>query len=146
MTLEVRRQTDCTEELLAAFARLLPQLSPRLGALTPEAAERIVASPTTALFAARNEEGIVGLLTLAWYDAPSGRKAWIEDVVVDRSARGCGAGHRLVAEALRHAARIGAVRVELTSAPHREAARALYRKMGFKEAETTLFVLETDKK
>ncbi|MDE6623534.1 MAG: GNAT family N-acetyltransferase [Alistipes sp.] len=146
MTLEVRRQTACTEELLEAFARLLPQLSPRLGALAPEAAERIVASPATALFAARSEEGIVGLLTLAWYDAPSGRKAWIEDVVVDRSARGCGAGHRLVAEALRHAARIGAGRVELTSAPHREAARALYRKMGFKEAETTLFVLETDKK
>lgn len=146
MTLEVRRQTACTEELLAAFARLLPQLSPRLGALTREAVERIVASPSSALFAACDERGIVGLLTLAWYDAPAGRKAWIEDLVVDGAARNSGAGSLLVAEALRHAAKIGACRVQLTSAPHREAARELYRKMGFKEAETSLFVLETDRK
>ena len=76
---------------------------------------------------------------------PSGRKAWIEDVVVDGAARGCGAGDALVRAAVEHAARIGAGKVMLTSNPAREAARALYRKVGFEEVETTVFAFKTDK-
>lgn len=88
---------------------------------------------------------IVGVLTLVWYDAPSGRKAWIEDVVVDSAARGCGAGRALVEAAQRLACEIGADRLMLTSNPRRTAARALYRKCGFNEAETTVFVSNMDK-
>ena len=86
------------------------------------------------------------MLTLVWYDVPSGRKAWIEDVVVDAEARGMGAGRALVAAALEHAGVIGAGKVLLTSNPAREAARALYRKMGFEEAATTVFAIKTDAK
>ena len=74
----------------------------------------------------------------------SGRKAWIEDVVVDAEVRGTGAGRALVAAALEHAAVVGAGEVLLTSNPAREAARALYRKMGFEEAATTVFAIKTD--
>ena len=81
---------------------------------------------------------------LAWYDAPSGRKAWIEDVVVDAAARGFGAGEALVRAAQAHAAAVGAGKVMLTSNPSRGAARRLYAKMGFKEAETTVFACKTD--
>lgn len=81
-----------------------------------------------------------------WYDVPSGRKAWVEDVVVDAAARGCGAGEALVKAGTEHAARIGAAKVMLTSNPAREAARALYRKIGFEEAGTTVFVFKTDRK
>ena len=88
---------------------------------------------------------IVGILTLVWYDAPSGRKAWIEDVVVDAAARGCGAGRALVEAAQRLSREIGADRLMLTSNPRRTAARALYRKCGFNEAETTVFVAKTDR-
>ena len=76
-----------------------------------------------------------------WYDVPSGRKGWIEDVVVDASARGAGVGEALVRAALERAAREGVERVMLTSRPARRAARALYRKVGFEEAETSVFVL-----
>ena len=38
---------------------------------------------------------IVGSLTLVWYAIPTGVKAWIEDVVVDDSARGSGVGAAL---------------------------------------------------
>jgi len=89
---------------------------------------------------------IAGVLTLVWYDVPSGRKAWVEDVVVDAAARGCGAGEALVKAATEHAARIGAAKVMLTSNPAREAARGLYRKIGFEEAGTTVFVFKTDRK
>lgn len=140
----VYRVTAFSEALAEAFARLLPQLSPRLGALSEERLRRLLAAPAAALYVAERAGRIVGTLTLAWYDAPSGRKAWIEDVVVDAAARGCGAGEALVRAAQRHAAEIGAKRVMLTSNPSRTAARALYRKCGFNEAETTVFACKTD--
>lgn len=142
--LVVYRVTAFSEALAEAFARLLPQLSPRLGALSEERLRRLLAAPAAALYVAERTGRIVGTLTLAWYDAPSGRKAWIEDVVVDAAARGCGAGEALVRAAQRHAAEIGAKRVMLTSNPSRTAARALYRKCGFNEAETTVFACKTD--
>ena len=142
--LVVYRVTAFSEALAEAFARLLPQLSPRLGALSEERLRRLLAAPAAALYVAERAGRIVGTLTLAWYDAPSGRKAWIEDVVVDAAARRCGAGEALVRAAQRHAAEIGAKRVMLTSNPSRTAARALYRKCGFNEAETTVFACKTD--
>ena len=145
MTVEIRRITQVSDALEEAFARLMPQLSPRLGAPSREVLRRVAGSETGALLAAVAGERSVGVLTLAWYDAPSGRKAWIEDVVVDGAARGCGAGDALVRAAVEHAARIGAGKVMLTSNPAREAARALYRKVGFEEVETTVFAFKTDK-
>ena len=127
MTVEIRRITQVSDALEEAFARLMPQLSPRLGAPSREVLRRVAGSETGELLAAVAGERIVGVLTLAWYDAPSGRKAWIEDVVVDGAARGCGAGDALVRAAVEHAARSGAGKVMLTSNPAREAARALYR-------------------
>lgn len=145
MTVEIRRITQVSDALEEAFARMMPQLSPRLGAPSREVLRRVAGSETGALLAAVAGERIVGVLTLVWYDAPSGRKAWIEDVVVDGAARGCGAGDALVRAAVAHAARIGAGKVMLTSNPAREAARALYRKVGFEEVETTVFAFKTDK-
>ena len=121
MELRVKQVREVTGPLLDAFARLMPPL-----------------------FAAEVGGCVRGLLTLVWYDVPSGRKAWIEDVVVDAEVRGTGAGRALVAAALEHAAVVGVGEVLLTSNPAREAARALYRKMGFEEAATTVFAIKTD--
>ena len=139
MELRVKQVREVTGPLLDAFARLMPQPSPSAARL-----REIAASPSAALFAAEAGGCVRGLLTLVWYDVPSGRKAWIEDVVVDAEVRGTGAGRALVAAALEHAAGVGAGEVLLTSNPAREAARALYRKMGFEEAATTVFAIKTD--
>ena len=120
MKLEVRQVTEVTDSLLEAFGRLMPQLSPRLEAPSGERLRAVAANPSAALFTAESGGAVVGALTLVWYDVPSGRKAWIEDVVV------------------------GAGKVMLTSNPSRGAARRLYAKMGFKEAETTVFACKTD--
>lgn len=145
-TIHIRQVEAVSAAEIEAFARLLPQLSPRFGALSAERARAIVGAPGTALFVAECGERIVGMLTLVWYDVPSGRKAWIEDVVVDAAARRCGTGAALVRAAVARAASAGAGRLQLTSAPARAAARALYRKLGFEEAETGVFVLKTDTK
>jgi len=50
------------------------------------------------LFVARDAQQngeIVGTLTLVLFRTPTGRKAWIEDVVIDEAARGQGAGEGL---------------------------------------------------
>jgi ribosomal protein S18 acetylase RimI-like enzyme len=66
-------------------------------------------------------------------------RAWIEDVVVDQSARGQGAGETLTHEALRTAREAGARTVDLTSRPSREAAGRLYERVGFKIRESRLY-------
>ena len=145
MTVEIRRITQVSDALEEAFARLMPQLSPRLEAPSGERLRAVAANPSAALFTAESGGAVVGALTLVWYDAPSGRKAWIEDVVVDAAARGFGACEALVRAAQAHAAAVGAGKVMLTSNPAREVARSHYRKVGFEEVETTVFAFKTDK-
>lgn len=145
MKLEVRQVTEVTDSLLEAFGRLMPQLSPRLEAPSGERLRAVAANPSAALFTAESGGAVVGALTLVWYDVPSGRKAWIEDVVVDAARRGAGIGEALVREALSQAAAVGVPRVMLTSSAARRAARALYRKVGFEEAETAVFARKTDR-
>ena len=65
MAVEIECVTEVSDELAEAFARLMPQLSPRLGALSREAMERVVCSDGAALFAARLDGRIAGVLTLA---------------------------------------------------------------------------------
>ncbi len=130
-----------SDELVEALGRLLPLLS--ASASPPSAAEldAIVESPSSSLFVARDEGRIVGTLTLAVFRIPTGLRAWIEDVVVDESARGRGVGEALTLKAVEVARAAGARSVELTSRPTREAANRLYRRLGFEERETNVFRL-----
>lgn len=141
--IRIYEATAVSDRLVSALARLLPQLSDRLPVPDRQAVARVVASPNSRLLLAEAEDGqVVGMLSVAVYDVPSGRKAWIEDVVVDAAARGCGAGEALVREALAAARREGASRVMLTSNAARTAAHRLYEKMGFVRYETDCFRLD----
>jgi ribosomal protein S18 acetylase RimI-like enzyme len=91
------------------------------------------------LFVARLEGRIVGSLTLIFYRIPTGLKSWIEDVVVDESARGHGIGELLNRAALDEARRRGAKAVSLTSRPSREAANRLYQRIGFESRPTNVY-------
>ena len=96
------------------------------------------------LFVARADSSIVGLLTLAMFPLATGLRAWIEDVVVDTSARGQGAGDALVNAALATARDAGARTVDLTSRSDREAAHRLYERMGFLRRETNVYRFSFD--
>ena len=135
----VEEAVAVTDELVDAFARLVPQLSS--SSPVPREAElaEIVASPATVLLVAREGHAIVGSLTLVLFRIPTGVRAWIEDVVVDESVRGRGVGEALSREALRRATAAGARTVDLTSRPSREAANRLYRRLGFELRETNVY-------
>jgi ribosomal protein S18 acetylase RimI-like enzyme len=137
--LEITTATEVTDELVAAFTRLIPQLSsssPPPG--HPELAALLGAEGTT-VFVAWVDGRIVGTLTLVVFRIPTGVRAWIEDVVVDDTARGAGAGEALTRAALEWAGQHGAKTVDLTSRPSREAANRLYQRVGFEARQTNLY-------
>jgi ribosomal protein S18 acetylase RimI-like enzyme len=137
--MEITIANEVTDELVAAFERLIPQLSSsNLPPARQELAE-IVESPATVLFVARDEGRILGTLTLALFRIPTGLRAWIEDVVVDGAARGRGVGEALTRAALEHAGQAGATTVDLTSRPSREAANRLYVRLGFELRQTNCY-------
>jgi ribosomal protein S18 acetylase RimI-like enzyme len=136
----VERVTEPSDELVAAFARLVPQLSPdRSGPSLDELAE-VVAAPGTALLVARDGGDVIGTLTLLLYRVPTGVRGWIHDVVVDERARGRGVGEALTREALDLAGEAGAASVHLTTRPQRKAANRLYARLGFDRHETNVYV------
>src|SRR5579863_6501363 len=98
--------TSTTTEVLDALRALVPELSSSAPPLTGDALEEIVRSPATVLLVARDagDGTILGSLTLVVFSAPTGPRAWIEDVVVASAARGKGVGAALVLEALDRAA------------------------------------------
>ncbi len=127
-------------ELAEAFALLVPQLSNSSPPPTPDELADLVASPASILLVARQPDGaLVGSLTLVLFRVPTGLRAWIEDVVVDDSARGAGVGEALVREALRRAEAAGARSVDLTSRPSRESANRLYVRLGFETRVTNVY-------
>jgi ribosomal protein S18 acetylase RimI-like enzyme len=134
-----------TDELVAALARLIPQLSSSSPPPSAGDLAAIVQSADSVLFVARIGGEIVGALTLACYRIPTGVKAWIEDVVVDGSARGAGVGEALNRAAIDEARRRGAKHVSLTSRPSREAANRLYQRIGFERYETNLYRFALDR-
>ena len=134
--------TQATEELLAACHRLIPQLSSSAKPMTTSELAEIVNSDSTLMFVARVDNQIVGLLTLAVFRIPTAVRAWIEDVVVDSSARGHGVGEALNMAAITEAKRRGAKTVDLTSRPSREAANRLYQRIGFVARDTNVYRFE----
>lgn len=127
------------DDLVAAFDRLIPQLSSSSPPPGRDELQVVVDHPDSALFVATLDGLVVGSLTLALYRIPTGVKAWIEDVVVDSAARGHGVGEALNRAAIEEARRRGAKEVSLTSRPSRDAANRLYRRIGFQPRETNVY-------
>lgn len=135
------RAEQVTPELVAAFERLLPQLSPAAAPLGPAELEEIVRGPATTLFLARDtgDSRIVGAVVLVMFRIPSGLRARIESLVVDQSARRQSVGEALCRAAISEARARQADTVDLTSSPRRLAANELYRKLGFELRDTNTY-------
>jgi ribosomal protein S18 acetylase RimI-like enzyme len=139
VSVDIEIATEVNDELVQAFARLIPQLSKSSPPPTAaELAEMVTAGASDVLLA-RLDGVIVGTLTLVVFRIPTGVRAWIEDVVVDDSARGHGVGDVLNRFALDLARQKGAKTVDLTSRPSREAANRLYQRIGFQPRDTNVY-------
>jgi ribosomal protein S18 acetylase RimI-like enzyme len=139
MTLRVEIVDEANDEVVVALNQLLPQLSSTAPVLTLEEVRDFVESPSTTLFVARNEGTLVGALALVVFRIPTGLRGWIEDVVVDESARGTGVGEALTLAAIDEAKRRGIRSLDLTTRPTRDAANRLYSRLGFERRETNVY-------
>ncbi|MEV0278090.1 GNAT family N-acetyltransferase [Streptomyces sp. NPDC050610] len=139
MDIRVEVAREASQELVAAFSRLLPQLSSTAKPLDHEALTRLTTSDANTLLVARTPDAVVGTLTLVLVPLPSGLRARVEDVVVDNAARGQGVAGLLTQEALRIAREAGARTVDLTSRPDRAAANRLYERLGFEARQSTVY-------
>lgn len=142
MSVEISICETIDQNIVTAFAQLIPQLSSSNPAPDGAALQRIVDHDATTLFLAHLDGRIVGSLTLAVFPIPTGVRAWIEDVVVDEGVRGHGVGEALNRAALERARSLGAITVDLTSRPSREAANRLYKRLGFVERDTNVYRYE----
>jgi GNAT superfamily N-acetyltransferase len=140
MPVVVSEATAVTDELVAAFARLIPQLSKSSPPPSARELEQLVTADDTHVLIARDDDGtIVGTTTLVVFRIPTGVRALIEDVVVDAAASGRGISYDIAHYALDLARRHGAKNVDLTSRPSREAANHVYQKLGFAKRETNVY-------
>jgi len=140
--IEITAAARADDELVAAFNRLMPQLSRSAAVPTPDLIREIVGAQASTVLIARDcrDNGrIVGMLTLVVFRIPTGVRAWIEDVVVDEAMRGRGVGEALSQEAVRRAVGLGARTVELTSRPSRETANRLYQRLGFVRRDSNVY-------
>ena len=147
VTFVVREVVEVDDRLVSAMARLIPQLSSSSPPPDAAALAAMVASEASILLVAEDtdvdgEQAVVGTMTLAIFRIPTGPRAWIEDVVVDGSARGRGVGEALNRVAIDRARAAGATTVDLTSRPSREAANRLYRRLGFEQRTTNVYRLD----
>ena len=144
---QIIEATHVTPQLVEAFDQLIPQLSSSTPPPTEADLDEICQSEASVLLLAVDRDDadrILGSLTLAWFRIPTGVRAWIEDVVVDESARGMGVGETLNRAALDRARELGARTVDLTSRPSREAANRLYQRIGFVARDTNVYRFSLD--
>lgn len=139
MSVEVTTVTEVTDELVRQLNGLLAQLSSSASVLTTDVVRDIVESDASTLLVATRDAEVIGMLTLVVFAIPSGRRAWIEDVVVDQSARGSGVGKALTLAAIDESRRRLVRSIDLTSRPARVEAHALYEKLGFVTRETNVY-------
>lgn len=135
--------TEMSQKVYDTFERLLPQLSSSAKTPTWDELTELIASKAAIVLAAVDdedpEEKILGTMTLVVFRIPTGVRAWVEDVVVDKEARGKGIGEKLIRTSIERAKAEGAKTVDLTSRPSRVEAHRLYKRCGFEMRETCVF-------
>ena len=138
--MNIRKVSHYSDSLYESVLRLLPQLDPEVSPPSKDFFMDMLKSESIDLFVAENDKNeVAGMLTLVSFPNITGKKIWIEDVIVDGSSRGMGIGEKLVKTAIAHAQSLGASEIKLTSRPFRTAANKLYLKLGFVMYETNVY-------
>lgn len=136
----IDRLTSSDASTAEAIRLLIEQLTSRDSTFGEDDLRNTLQDSASRLFVMRHDETIVGMITLGIYFCPTGRKVWIEDVVIDSKLRGKGLGQRLVDFAINYVKEnLSPCSLMLTSRPTRIAANKLYRKTGFEQRQTNVY-------
>jgi len=132
-----------SEEIYLFVSKLINQLTVRQNVFSRETFNEILKMPNVHLFVMQDDnEILVGTTTVGIYSTPTGKKAWIEDVVIDETARGKGYGKKIVEHVINFVRNLGVNKLSLTSNPSRIAANNLYKTLGFEKYETNVYKMK----
>lgn len=134
--------TEMKPGYLASINNLLLQLSDSIHTITEEELNTLLSSSQSHLYVLESDGQFIGMTTLCLYQSPTGWKAWIEDVIVDRNFRGKGYGKLMVRKAMEECKNRGNVTLMLTSRPSRIVANQLYQSLGFEKRETNVYKMK----
>lgn len=138
--MHIREVTQAEPAVEAAVSRFVFQLTGKTSTAISERIKTLLAESNSHLFIAEDDNSrCLGMITVGFYTSPTGKKAWIEDVVVDETSRGLGIGKELVRFAMTFAEEEQADALMLTSNPARIAANKLYQSLGFERKETNVY-------
>ena len=141
MKITVAKNID--DNLIRSLQKLIPQLTEHGDPITYNSLKALIGDKESELILAIDETNtIVGSLALVVFTIPTGKKAFIEDVIVDEKSRGLGLGEKMMVKAINLAKEKKVKRIELSSRPMRVPANKLYQKLGFKVRETNFYRLE----
>ena len=138
----LKELTEMQPGYLVSINNLLSQLSDSVHTITEEELNTLLSSSQSHLYVLESDGQFIGMTTLCLYQCPTGWKAWIEDVVVDRNFRGKGYGKLMVRKAMEECKNRGNVTLMLTSRPSRIVANQLYQSLGFEKRETNVYKMK----
>ncbi len=138
--------TKATNSQVALIQQMLNQLTSHPVVFTIDKLEAIIQSQGSRLFFLCHEEQVYGMITVGSYEAPTGRKTWIEDVVIDQQFRGKGLGREMLRQIIKLLSQETETTLMLTSNPKRIAANALYKGIGFEYKETNVYKMKLKRK
>lgn len=141
MKIHFLKKTDLTPTIEKQIQILFSELSD-IPTLSVESLLQLPQPPYIAVCS--ENDVVIGMATMAVYDIISGRKAWIEDVIVSSDYRKKGIGELLVQNLIKKAKELNVKAILLHSNPKREAAHRLYKRMGFAEKDSSLFALSIE--
>ena len=138
----IEKATEFSDEIYQAISRLVPQLGAHKTIPTQNEVKILLALEASTLLVARypdENSAIVGILTIAIYQVPTGVRSIVEDVIVDNSMRRKGIARALVLAAIEIAREAGANGIALTSNYQRVEANLFYQNLGFEKRETNAY-------
>jgi len=139
MEVKVLQEKDITLEMERQISSLMDQLNPQL---RPRRLEEVTSeSGNFYMLCAMEGNQILGMASLAFYWVLSGRKGWVEDVVVDQKHRRKGVAKLLTEELIRLSKALELDQLLLYTGAHRTAAHQLYAGCGFTRKNSYLYIL-----
>lgn len=154
ITIEILKKL--TPQDLKDINRLIPQIADRPHLLTMRELKRVISQDSCRLIVARmKKEGrnrIVGMSAVTLVYVPTGLITMIEDVVVDKDARGFGIGKKLTKKMISVVTQKRAKHISLTTNPKNKASNDMYKNLQFFLKKTNFYRINlflpkpTDKK
>lgn len=126
----------CTAADFAAAIPLMAELGYPVDAATfAKRFDAVSANPDDAVFVADEAGKLLGLIAVHSFEMlhRPGRLGRITSLVVSEAARGRGIGRQLLTSAENHLRALGCIKLEVTSAAHRNDAHAFYASHGYEE-------------